>query len=88
MSGLILTPNLAQPDEVYSALIAVHAGLTEADSLMVNARLVLILVNHVGNEATVLDAINVAGGRSGVAMRTYADDVVQIGGGTLTSGRD
>ena len=36
-------------DDVYSALIATHEGLSEADSHALNARLVLLLANEVGD---------------------------------------
>lgn len=52
---LITTPNLAKPDETYARLIATHDGLSEGESHALNARLVLILANHVG-EADVLEA--------------------------------
>ncbi|MGQ0563818.1 MAG: DUF2783 domain-containing protein [Gemmobacter sp.] len=51
---LTTTPNLPDPDGTYAALLAAHRGLTEAESHALNARLVLILCNHVG-DATVLD---------------------------------
>ena len=46
--SLITTPNLRDPDATYAALLAVHKGLSEAESQALNARLVLILMNHVG----------------------------------------
>lgn len=42
-------PNLAQPDDFYEALIAMHDGLSEAQSHAANARLVLLLANHIGD---------------------------------------
>ena len=47
---LTLTPNLADPDAAYAALLAAHKGLSEADTQALNARLVLVLMNHVGAE--------------------------------------
>lgn len=46
--SLTLTPNLADPDAAYAALLAAHKGLSESDSQALNARLVLVLMNHVG----------------------------------------
>ncbi|KQX26049.1 MULTISPECIES: DUF2783 domain-containing protein [unclassified Sphingomonas] len=60
--NLILTPNLADPDGVYEKLIALHEGRDEADSHRINARLILILINHIGDRETILEAIEVAGG--------------------------
>jgi hypothetical protein len=52
---LVTTPNLKKPDETYARLIATHEGLEEAESHALNARLILILMNHIGDDA-VLDA--------------------------------
>ncbi len=52
---LIVAPNLADPDAVYAALLAAHEGLSAEESHALNARLVLILANHVG-DADVLRA--------------------------------
>ena len=61
MSALITTPNVARPDEIYQRLNALHAGRTEAESRRINARLILILANHVGDEEAILEAIRLAG---------------------------
>lgn len=50
----------AAGDDVYEALIAAHRGLSEADSQRLNARLVLILMNRVGDAAAIGDAIREA----------------------------
>lgn len=60
MSDLILTPNLAGVDDVYEALVRMHEGLTEAESLKVWAKLALTLANHVGDPAVIAQAIAVA----------------------------
>ena len=41
-------PNLEAPDSFYEALIVTHRDLTEAQSHALNARLVLLLANHIG----------------------------------------
>ncbi len=48
-------PNLAAPDDFYEDLIGLHRDLTEAQSALVNAKLILLLANHVG-DADVLRA--------------------------------
>ncbi|WP_428698923.1 DUF2783 domain-containing protein [Stappia sp.] len=48
-NGLRLSPNIADPDGFYAELIALHEGLTREDSEALNARLVLVLANHVGD---------------------------------------
>jgi Protein of unknown function (DUF2783) len=57
---LVTTPNLSRPDESYAALIATHEGLSEAESHALNARLVLILMNHIGNDAVLAEAMRLA----------------------------
>jgi hypothetical protein len=57
---LILTPNLARPDDVYAALIAAHDGLTPEQSQALDARLILILLNHIGDEGVIRAALEVA----------------------------
>ncbi|MDR0807719.1 MAG: DUF2783 domain-containing protein [Gemmobacter sp.] len=57
---LTLTPNLSNPDESYARLIAAHEELSEAESHAMNARLVLILMNHIGDERVLAAAMAVA----------------------------
>jgi hypothetical protein len=49
-------PNVADPDGLYAAIIDAHADLSEAESVALNACLVLLLANHIGDPA-VLAAI-------------------------------
>lgn len=57
---LITTQNLRQPDEAYASLIAAHDGLTEAQSHAMNARLILILMNHIGDASVLAEALHLA----------------------------
>ena len=57
---LITTPNLRNPDEAYARLIATHDGLNEAESHALNARLLLILMNHIGDDAVLTQALELA----------------------------
>ena len=57
---LITTPNIAAPDDFYQALIDAHRGLTEAESHRVNAKLVLLLANHIGDPAVLQEAVAAA----------------------------
>ena len=57
---LITTPNLPNPDDAYARLIAAHDGLSDADSNALNARLVLILMNHIGDPAVLAKALHLA----------------------------
>jgi len=60
MSELITQLNVSRPDDIYEQLIELHAGLTEEESMRVNARLILLLLNHIGDESIVRDAIAAA----------------------------
>jgi len=53
-------PNIARPDDFYQALIDAHAGLTEAQSAALNARLILLLANQVGDLDALREAIAAA----------------------------
>ena len=53
-------PNVARPDDIYEAMIAAQAGMSEAESLRFSARLILLLINQIGNDALVKDAIRAA----------------------------
>lgn len=58
--SLITTPNLRDPDAVYAALLAAHKGLTEAEAHALNARMVLILMNHLGDGPEFAQALRLA----------------------------
>jgi len=58
--ALTTNPNLADPDALYTALIEAHGGLSEAESVALNARLILLLANHIGDAAVVGEAIATA----------------------------
>ena len=49
-------------DDFYEALIAAHQGLSTPESHAMNARLVLLLANHIGDQATLLHALQLARG--------------------------
>ena len=53
-------PNITQPDDFYQALIDAHTGLTAAQSAALNARLILLLANQVGDPDTLRAAIAAA----------------------------
>lgn len=62
---LITDPHLESPDDFYEALIAAHDGLDEAASHALNARLVLLLANHVGSMDVLREALDTARASSG-----------------------
>jgi hypothetical protein len=41
-------PNLAAPDDFYEELINLHRDLSDEQSALVNAKLILLLANHIG----------------------------------------
>ncbi|MFN3210974.1 MAG: DUF2783 domain-containing protein [Roseovarius sp.] len=59
-TDLILHPNLPDADAVYAALIAAHDGLPPEASAALNARLILILANHIGDAAILEQALQAA----------------------------
>ena len=65
MALLNTEPNLPAPDDFYEQLIATHRGLSDAQSAMVNAKLVLLLANHIGDPAVLAQAM--AAAREGIA---------------------
>ena len=65
MTHLIYTPHLPDPDGFYAELLKAHQGLTEAQSHALNAQLVLILANHIGDRDALREALELA--RSGTA---------------------
>ena len=59
-ASLITDPNIDRPDDFYQALIDAHRDLSDADSLRLNSRLILILANQVGSTDRLLEAIDLA----------------------------
>lgn len=57
MSQLITAPNMVSPDDFYEALIDMHRDLDDAQSQAVNARLILLLANHIGDLQVLRDAM-------------------------------
>jgi len=62
MTDLNLAPNIIDQDGFYAALINTHDGLTESESHALNARLILILANHIGDMGVLTQALRVAKG--------------------------
>jgi hypothetical protein len=53
-------PNLPRPDDFYEALIDTHRGLSDEQSAMLNAQLILLLANHIGDMAVLREALAAA----------------------------
>jgi len=47
-------------DDFYEALIDTHRDLSDEQSAMVNAKLVLLLANHVGDISVLREAMHIA----------------------------
>jgi hypothetical protein len=71
MMSLIIEPNFREPgkryfrdfspgDDFYQLLIDTHRGLSEEQSAMVNAKLILILSNHIGDISVLREAMQMA----------------------------
>lgn len=69
--SLNLQPNFSEPgkryfqtftpgDDFYEALIDTHRDLTDDESALVNAKLVLLLSNHIGDIAVLREAMRIA----------------------------
>ncbi|MCE2867909.1 MAG: DUF2783 domain-containing protein [Burkholderiaceae bacterium] len=69
--SLIIEPNFREPgkryfrdfspgDDFYQLLIDTHRGLSEEQSAMVNAKLILILSNHIGDISMLREAMQMA----------------------------
>jgi len=65
MATLNIEPNLAQFDDFYESLIDMHRELDIAQSQMVNAKLILLLANHIGDLNVLREAM--AHARAGMA---------------------
>ncbi len=58
--GLNLDPNLTRPDDFYDALLKAHEVLSDDQSHDFNARLILILANHIGDLGVLTQALDAA----------------------------
>ena len=54
-------------DDFYDALITAHRGLSDEQSELLNARLVLLLANHVGDLDVLREALALARGGTSTA---------------------
>jgi hypothetical protein len=55
--NLITESQFADPDAAYRSLIEAHRGLSDDDSQSLNAKLLLILANHIGSQKILDEAI-------------------------------
>ena len=57
---LITEANIPDPDGFYAELLDAHEGLSEEGSVALNARLILILANHIGDRTILTEALAAA----------------------------
>lgn len=55
-------PNIADPDGFYEELINSQRGLSDDQAQLMNAKLVLLLANHIGDRAVLREALAAAQG--------------------------
>ena len=60
MGKLITASQLPDPDAAYRAVIEAHRGLSDEASAGLDARLVFLLVNHIGDPEVLAEAIALA----------------------------
>jgi hypothetical protein len=58
MNTLNLNPNIPNGDDFYEKLLNAHEGLNKEQSDALNARLILILSNHIGDMDILEQALN------------------------------
>ena len=54
------TLNLARPDDIYNAIVDAHKGLNDEQCRVFDAKLILLLVNHIGDEEVIREALKEA----------------------------
>lgn len=55
-----LTPNIPDQDGFYDELLRAHEGLSKEQSDAFNARLILVLCNHIGDREVIRAALAAA----------------------------
>ena len=58
--GQVPGADLAAGDDFYEALLDAHQGLSDAESAALNARLILVLANHIGDVSVLQQALEAA----------------------------
>ena len=70
MTVLVTHVNLAGHDELFEQLVALHQGLDEAECREVDARLILLLINHIGDPSIIAAAFEAARPRTPTAQQS------------------
>ncbi len=70
MNELITTPNIPDPDGFYAELLELHGNRSKAASDAINAELILILANHIGDREILRKAFALASQQATEQERT------------------
>ena len=57
---LNIEANDAVSDDFFEALLSMHVGLTDEQSELLNAKLILLLANHIGDREVLAEALAMA----------------------------
>jgi uncharacterized protein DUF2783 len=60
MPALSTSSNFANPDAAYRMIVEAHRGLSDDDSAALDAALVLLLANHIGDLSVLREALEQA----------------------------
>jgi hypothetical protein len=60
MTALLTKSNFADPDAAYRLIVEAHRGISDAQSADLDAALVLVLANHIGDLDVLREAIGLA----------------------------
>jgi hypothetical protein len=63
--ALSTSSNFAKPDDAFRMIVEAHRGLSDAQSADLDAALVLVLANHIGDLQVLREAIELAKRRLG-----------------------
>ena len=58
--ALSTSSNFAKPDDAFRTIVEAHRGLSDAQSADLDAALVLVLANHIGDIEVLREAIELA----------------------------
>jgi hypothetical protein len=58
--ALSTSSNFAKPDDAFRMIVEAHRGLSDAQSADLDAALVLVLANHIGDLEVLREAIELA----------------------------
>ena len=76
LSSLNTQPNIPSPDDFYQELVDMHRNLSEQQSALVNAKLILLLANHVGDPEVLREAMRAA--RQDIAPEAEANGAREV----------